>query len=69
MEALESAFRATAVRWWASHKKQIPTWEACQKLLRLRFSDQFATVRSKFDGKTFPQDHLSKCYEAWKYVP
>ena len=39
MEALESAFRATAVRWWMSHKRQISTWEACQKLLRLRFSD------------------------------
>ena len=69
MEALESAFRATAVRWWTSHKKQIPTWEVCQKLLRLRFSDQLATAHSKFDGKTCPQDHLSNCYEAWKYIP
>jgi len=26
-------------------------------------------VRSKFDGKSSPQEHLAKCYEAWKYVP
>ena len=54
MDVLESAFRATAIRWWSSHKKQIPTWDVCQTLLRLRFSDQLTTVRSKFDGKTCP---------------
>ena len=26
-------------------------------------------MRSKFNGKTSPQEHLKQCYEAWKRVP
>ena len=26
-------------------------------------------VRSRFNGKTSPQEHLEQCYEAWKHVP
>ena len=26
-------------------------------------------LQSKFDGNSSPQEHLEKCYEAWKYVP
>ena len=37
--------------------------------LRLRFMDQPQEVRSRFNGKTSPQEHLEQCYEAWKHVP
>ena len=69
METLDSAFRATATRWWNSHKKYITTWESCQKFLHLRFMDHPREVQSRFDGKTSPQEHLEQCYEAWKCVP
>ena len=69
MTSLELALRVSAARWWKSHKPQIPSWEDCQRLLRLRFKDQPEEVQSKFDGKSSPQEHLAKCYEAWKYVP
>ena len=64
MEALESTFRATAVRWWKGHKKKIPSWEVCQKLLRLRFTNQPQEVRGRFDGMSSSQDHLAQWYEA-----
>ena len=69
MTSLELSLRVTAARWWKIHKPQIPSWEYCQRFLRLRFKDQLEEVRSKFDGKSSPQEHLAKCYEAWKYVP
>ena len=31
--------------------------------------DQPQEVRSRFNGKTSPQEHLEQCYEAWKHVP
>ena len=31
--------------------------------------DQPQEVRSRFNGKTNPQEHLEQCYEAWKQVP
>ena len=69
METLDSVFRAAAARWWNGHKKYIHSWRACQKFLRLRFMDQPQEVRSRFNGKTSPQEHLEQCYEAWKHVP
>ena len=69
METLDSIFRATVARWWNGHKKNIPSWEVCQNFLFLRFMDQPQEVRSRFDGKTSPQEHLAQCYEAWKHVP
>ena len=56
METLDLAFRDTAAKWWNGHKKYIPSWEACQKLLRLRFMDQPQEVQSGIDGKTIPQE-------------
>ena len=26
-------------------------------------------MRSRFNGKTIPQEHLEQCYEVWKHVP
>ena len=31
--------------------------------------DQPQEVRSRFDGKTSPQEHLAQFYEAWQHVP
>ena len=31
--------------------------------------DQPQEVRSRFNGKTSPQEHLEQCYKAWKHVP
>ena len=31
--------------------------------------DQPQEVRSRFNGKTSPQEHLEQCYEACKHVP
>ena len=69
METLDSVFRATTARWWNGHKKYIHSWGACQKFLLLRSMDQPQDVRSRFNGKTSPQEHLEQCYEAWKHVP
>ena len=68
-EPLDSAFCATTARWRDNHKKYIPSWEACQKSLRLRFVVQLQEVRSRFDGQSGLQEHLEHCYEAWKHVP
>ena len=69
METLDSVFKATAARQWNGHKKNIPSWKACQNFLRLRFMDQPQEVKSRFDGKNSPQEHLAKCYEVWQHVP
>ena len=52
MQTLDSVFRAIAARGWNGHKKYIQSWEACQKLLCLRFMDQPQEVRSRFNGQT-----------------
>ena len=64
-EILDPASRATATRWWKSHKKYIPSWPACQKYLHLRIMDQPQGVRSRNN----PQEHVARCYDAWKRVP
>ena len=69
IETLDSSFRATAARWWIRHKKNTPSWKACQQFLRLRFMDYPQEIQSRFDGKTSPQEHLAQSYDAWKPVP
>ena len=58
METLNSAFGAASTRWWNEHNQNIHNWTDCQKFLRLRFTDQFQEVRSRFNGQTSPQLHL-----------
>ena len=40
LQALDVALRATPARWWDAHKKNIATWETCQRLLMIRFGDR-----------------------------
>ena len=68
-ETLDSAFRATAARWRDNHKKYIPSWEACQKSLRLRCMDQLQEVRSRFDRQSRLQEHWEPRYKVWKHIP
>ena len=51
------------------NKNYIHSWEACQNSLRLRFKYRPQEVRSRFNGKTSPREHLEQCFEAWKNVP
>ena len=68
MVTLESAFGATIAKGWNSRKKYIPSWEACQKFLYLRFGGQLQTRHSWNKGQRSPQEYLEHCYEAWKHV-
>jgi hypothetical protein len=38
--ALDVALKATATRWWGTHKNNITEWVQCHTLLRVHFSDQ-----------------------------
>ena len=65
---LESVFRANIAKGWNSRKKYIPSWEACQKFLYLRFVGQLQTMCSQNKGQRNPQEYLEHYYEAWKHV-
>jgi len=69
MQALASAFRATASRWWNGHKQIIKSLGDCQNFLRLRFIERPQEVQNKYNGRTDPREHLEQCYAAWKNVP
>ena len=68
MQTLETALGATTA-WWTDHKNSTPRWGACQNFLHLRFINQFQEVRSKFNGKNSPQEHLRHSYVAWANIP
>ena len=65
---LESVFRANTAKRWKSRKKYIPSWEACQKFLYLRFVGQLQKMCSRNKGQRNSQEYLEHYYEAWKHV-
>ena len=62
METLDLALKAIAARWWTGHRKNTPSWKACQQFLRLK-------VQSGFAGKNSPHGHWAQYYAAWQHVP
>ena len=47
---LDMALRATPARCWATHKKNIITWETCHRLLVVRFGNDAGGVSYIYDG-------------------
>ena len=58
--------RATPVRWWTVHQRQITTWETCSRLLMVRFGTDTGGMDSLSDGVTYPALHIQACEEAWR---
>ena len=67
LKTLDMALRATPARWWATHKKNIATWETYHRLLTVRFGDDAGGISHKYDGQTNPRLHMEACVQAWQH--
>ena len=67
LKALDMALRATPTRWWAPHKKNIATWETCQRLLMIKFGEKLDGIDCQYDGQTDPRLHIELCTKKWKH--
>ena len=59
--------RATPTRWWATHKKNIATWESYHRLMIIKFGEDVEAISCKYDGLMDPKVHIESCAKAWQH--
>ena len=69
LPSLVVALRATPARWWTAHQVNIATWEACRRLLMIKFGTGTRGMDLLYNGVTCPAPHIRACEEAWKDRP
>jgi len=69
LRALDVALKATAARWWVTHKDHIEDWSQLKSLMTTHFSTTMVYEGVKYKGDTLPRDYMDVCLEAWKTVP
>ena len=61
------ALQATPTRWWATHKRNITTWESYHRFPIIRFDEDVGDMNYRYDGQTDPRIHIESCIEAWQH--
>jgi hypothetical protein len=67
--AMDEAMKATPVRWWGIHKRNITDWTQCQTLMTTRFSAQEGSCEAWYTSRICPKDHVRSCEEPWSDIP
>ena len=66
LQHLVFVLRATPVRWWTVHQRNIATWDTCRRLLLIRFGADIGGIESLYDRVLGPTPHIRSYEEAWK---
>jgi hypothetical protein len=56
--ALDEALKATLVRWWGIHTRNIAKWIECHTLMTARFSEQVKGCEVRYKGQSCLKYHV-----------
>jgi hypothetical protein len=61
--------KTNLVRWWVAHKDVIRDWKQWKRLLQVRFKIENESIMPKYNGLSFPTNHITNCIVTWRSIP